>query len=167
MSSYRIVAGRRVLDGPLQEDHAEPSPVVSTASRPKSEACLDTERSAGHPPESDRLAHGHVVHWTRARTSGLGQVDRIDDGMVTVRPWLPTRSHTVVVPVVDVTPLWSLTTVVLPALLAGNVGSHGWAIRIDADLAHLGYVPAGGRPGGASPTVVGGGGCRPDHGRPS
>jgi hypothetical protein len=63
---------------------------------------VDAERTVDHPTE---LAAGTVVAWRSRRTSGLGQVIDTEASHVTLRPFLPVRSHTVRVRLADGEPL--------------------------------------------------------------
>lgn len=58
--------------------------------------------------EATQLAQGDLVRWRTARSSGYGQLDRIEGGRAHVRPLLPARSHAIQIPIAGVVRLCSL-----------------------------------------------------------
>lgn len=66
--------------------HVRALPEESTESRPKSEACLDAERNAGHPNPATAPKAGDVVAWLHGTAIQIGAVQNIGtDGRVWVR----------------------------------------------------------------------------------
>ena len=65
------------------------------------------------PPD---LPPGMVVRWHTTRSVGLGQIDHVTDGTVTIRPWLPTKSKEITTTPDRVTPLRDLTALLVSAM---------------------------------------------------
>lgn len=73
---------------------------------------------------------GAVVWWSTARSCGHGQIASYrEDGFVHVRPWLPTRSHTV-----TVDPSRLRVRCTLDALLTALCGGEGGSKVQEQDL---------------------------------